>query len=248
MVVTIAATASQRTRTGPFVQLRVRPAPYVRPCEFDRGRPGNHDGPMLLALNAVLYLAALSLSLCVVTPLPEGAARRVRVARMALACGGGAAIASAITLTFVGLWVESAIVGCVALVDRRRLPVGRAVAVLVGVATTARTAPTAAAASAAGRSRRHRPSRSAGRTARLVGLRRPARGLGPRARAAEPAERLTRRLVAAARKRCSLERRAPITARGVPADLDLHGAAGACWRRCRRGSRRTRGTRATPRG
>ena len=45
---------------------------------------------MLLALNAVLYVVALSLSLCVVTPVPEGATRRVRVARMSLACGGGA--------------------------------------------------------------------------------------------------------------------------------------------------------------
>lgn len=70
---------------------------------------------MLLALNAVLYLVALSLSLCVVTPVPAGASRRVRVARMSLACGGGAAITAAITLTFVGLWVESAIVGFVAL-------------------------------------------------------------------------------------------------------------------------------------
>jgi len=71
---------------------------------------------MVLALNAVLYVSALSLSLCVVTPVPEGASRRVRIARMSLACGGGAAIAAAITLTFVGMWIESAIVGCVALV------------------------------------------------------------------------------------------------------------------------------------
>lgn len=71
---------------------------------------------MLLALNAVLYLAALSLSLWVVTPLPEGASRRVRVARASLACGGGAAIAGAITLTFAGLWIESAVAGSVALV------------------------------------------------------------------------------------------------------------------------------------
>jgi len=70
---------------------------------------------MLLALNAVLYLVALTLSLCVVTPVPEGATRRVRVARMSLACGGGAAITAAITLTFVGLWVESVIVGSFAL-------------------------------------------------------------------------------------------------------------------------------------
>ena len=71
---------------------------------------------MLLALNAVLYVSALSLSLCVVTPVPTGASRRVRIARMSLACGGGAAITGAITLAFLGLWLESAIVGCVALV------------------------------------------------------------------------------------------------------------------------------------
>jgi len=71
---------------------------------------------VLLALNAVLYLFALSLSLCVVTPLPQGASRSMRIARAALACGGGAAISAAITLTYAGLWVESAIVGCVALV------------------------------------------------------------------------------------------------------------------------------------
>jgi hypothetical protein len=34
---------------------------------------------------------------------------------MALAVGGGFAITGAITLTFLGLWVESAIVGCAAL-------------------------------------------------------------------------------------------------------------------------------------
>jgi hypothetical protein len=71
---------------------------------------------MVLALNAGLYLAALSLSLCVVTPVPEGATRPVRIAQMALACGGGAAITAAITLTFLGLWIESAIVGTIALV------------------------------------------------------------------------------------------------------------------------------------
>jgi hypothetical protein len=71
---------------------------------------------MLLVLNAVLYLAALTLSLCVVTPVPEGASRRVRVARMSLALGGGATISAAITLTFFGMWAESAIVGCAAIV------------------------------------------------------------------------------------------------------------------------------------
>ena len=72
--------------------------------------------PMLLVFNAVLYVVALSLSLCVVTPVPEGASRRVRAARLSLACVGGAAITAAITLTYVGLWVESAITDYFALV------------------------------------------------------------------------------------------------------------------------------------
>src|ERR1700710_1916595 len=84
--------------------------------EFDREPPGNHNARMLLVLNAALYLVALTLSLCVVTPVPAGASRKVRVARMALALGGGGAITAAITLTFVGMWVESAIVGLGALV------------------------------------------------------------------------------------------------------------------------------------
>ena len=70
---------------------------------------------MLLVLNAVLYLAALTLALCVLTPVPEDAPRRVRMARLALALGGGVSITAAITLTFLGLWVESAIVGCIAM-------------------------------------------------------------------------------------------------------------------------------------
>jgi hypothetical protein len=70
---------------------------------------------MLLVLNAVLYLAALTLALCVLTPIPENASRRVRIARLALALGGGVSITTAITLTFLGLWAESAIVGCVAM-------------------------------------------------------------------------------------------------------------------------------------
>ena len=82
--------------------------------KFDPGRGGNHNGRMLLVLNATLYLVALTLALCVVTPVPENASRRVRIARVSLAFGGGAAITAAITLTFLGLWVESAIIGCVA--------------------------------------------------------------------------------------------------------------------------------------
>lgn len=70
---------------------------------------------MLLALTAVMYLAALSLALCVVTPVPESASRRTRAARLSLACGGGAAITAAITLSYMGLWAESAVLGCVAM-------------------------------------------------------------------------------------------------------------------------------------
>ena len=64
---------------------------------------------MVLVLNAVLYVIALSLSLAVLTPIPEGASRRVRVARGALACGGGLAMSVAITLSFMGHWFESGI-------------------------------------------------------------------------------------------------------------------------------------------
>ena len=71
---------------------------------------------MVLVLNAVLYVVALSLSLAVLTPVPEGASRRVRIARRALVCGGGLAMSVAITLSFMGRWYESGIAGCVALV------------------------------------------------------------------------------------------------------------------------------------
>jgi hypothetical protein len=57
---------------------------------------------IVLILNAVLYIIALSLSLAVLTPVPEGASRRVRTARGALACGGGLAMSVAITLSFMG--------------------------------------------------------------------------------------------------------------------------------------------------
>lgn len=71
---------------------------------------------MVLILNAVLYVIALSLSLAVLTPVPAGASRRVRAARMALACGGGATMTAAIILSFVGLWFQSAIAGMVSIV------------------------------------------------------------------------------------------------------------------------------------
>ena len=71
---------------------------------------------MVLVLNAVLYVIALSLSLAVLTPVPERASRRVRVARGALACGGGLAMSVAIALSFMGRWFASGIAGCVAIV------------------------------------------------------------------------------------------------------------------------------------
>ena len=71
---------------------------------------------MVLILNAVLYVVALSLSLAVLTPIPEGASRRVRTARRLLVVGGGLAMSAAITLSFMGHWLESGIAGCVAIV------------------------------------------------------------------------------------------------------------------------------------
>jgi len=71
---------------------------------------------MVLILNAVLYVVALSLALAVLTPIPTGASRRVRLARRALVCGGGLAMSVAITLSFMGRWLESGIAGCVAVI------------------------------------------------------------------------------------------------------------------------------------
>lgn len=71
---------------------------------------------MVLILNAVLYVIALSLSIAVLTPVPEGASRRVRSARWALAAGGGVAMSVAITLSFMGQWFASGVAGCVSIV------------------------------------------------------------------------------------------------------------------------------------
>lgn len=71
---------------------------------------------MMLVLNAVLYVVALSLSLAVLSPIPEGASRRVRIARDALAIGGGLAMSVAITLSFMGHWFASGVAGCVSIV------------------------------------------------------------------------------------------------------------------------------------
>jgi len=79
------------------------------------GPPGEPQCPVIvLLLNALLYVVALSLSLAALTPIPEGAPPRVRTARRLLVCGGGLAMSVAITLSFLGRWFESGIAGCVA--------------------------------------------------------------------------------------------------------------------------------------
>ncbi len=70
---------------------------------------------MVLIVNAVLYVVALSLSLAVLTPIPAGASRRLRIARRLLVCGGGLAMSIAITLSFMGRWYESGLAGCMAM-------------------------------------------------------------------------------------------------------------------------------------
>ena len=70
---------------------------------------------MMVAANALLYVFALTLAVAVISPQPDEAPRRTRVARSALTCGGGLAVTAAIALAFVGLWFESALAGTVAI-------------------------------------------------------------------------------------------------------------------------------------
>lgn len=87
---------------------------------------------MVLILNAVLYVVALGLAIAVLTPVPDGAGRRVRAARWALACGGGLTMSVAITLSFMGHWLESGLAGCTSIV---------VVSASLWYALTARSAP-----------------------------------------------------------------------------------------------------------
>lgn len=70
---------------------------------------------MVLVLNAVLYVIALSLSLAVLAPVAGRPSRRLRLARAGLACGGGLAMSVAIVLSFMGHWFASGIAGCVSI-------------------------------------------------------------------------------------------------------------------------------------
>lgn len=89
---------------------------------------------MVLILNAVLYVVALSLSIAVLTPVPEGASRHIRAARAALAVGGGLTMGIAVALSFLGHWVASGIAGCMSIVI---------VCICLWVALTARFTPKA---------------------------------------------------------------------------------------------------------
>ena len=71
---------------------------------------------MLLLVNALLYVVALTLAVAVISPMPEHASRRARWARRVLALGGSLTIAAAIALALLGLWLESALAGCAAIV------------------------------------------------------------------------------------------------------------------------------------
>jgi hypothetical protein len=71
--------------------------------------------PMVVVVNALLYVFALTLAVAVISPLPEGASLPARAARAGLACGGGLTVTAAIALAFIGLWFESALAGTVAI-------------------------------------------------------------------------------------------------------------------------------------
>ncbi|HEX8156146.1 MAG TPA: hypothetical protein VF526_02065 [Solirubrobacteraceae bacterium] len=72
--------------------------------------------PMMLFFHAMLYVVALSLSLAIITPVAEGATRRVRATHWVLACGGGVTVTIAIVLSFMDFWFESGLVGALAIV------------------------------------------------------------------------------------------------------------------------------------
>jgi hypothetical protein len=71
---------------------------------------------MLLLLNSLLYVFALTLAVTVMSPLGAQASRRTRAAHATLACAGGVTITAAIALAFFGLWFESALAGTIAIV------------------------------------------------------------------------------------------------------------------------------------
>jgi hypothetical protein len=71
---------------------------------------------MLLAVNSLLYLGALTLAMVATNSMPETATRGARVARWILAFGGGTIITAAMALGFAGMWFESALAGSAAII------------------------------------------------------------------------------------------------------------------------------------
>src|SRR4051812_9246483 len=71
---------------------------------------------MLLLINSLLYIFALTLAVTAMSPMGAEAPRRARIARATLTCAGGAAVTAAITLGFVGMWFESALAGTTAII------------------------------------------------------------------------------------------------------------------------------------
>ena len=59
---------------------------------------------MMVAANATLYVFALALAIAVISPLPENAPRRIRVARAGLVACGSMTVAGAVVLAVLGLW------------------------------------------------------------------------------------------------------------------------------------------------
>lgn len=71
---------------------------------------------MVMILNAVLYVVALVLSFGALRTAVATDSRRVRAARIVLVCGGGLAIATAIALSFLRLWIAAGVAGCLAII------------------------------------------------------------------------------------------------------------------------------------
>ena len=91
-------------------------SPNVRPFGLIAAPLGTTMSSMLLLLNSVLYVFALTLAVTVMSPLQAQASRRARIARATLTGAGGLTVTAAIALAFVGMWLESALAGTLAIV------------------------------------------------------------------------------------------------------------------------------------
>lgn len=71
---------------------------------------------MMVVVNALLHVFALTLALAVISPLPDDASRTMRAARAVLVLAGGVTVVVSIVFAVLGLWFESALTGAVAIV------------------------------------------------------------------------------------------------------------------------------------